>query len=183
MHKSLRWLSIWLLSLVIHSRARSEEERQGASFLSLGFTKSFSLHDAKSTSVNPALYWRYHSSDGWLSSLGLETRVSSSDLKSRPITTVGENFLYETRLWSSIYFGAGFELTLLYPTLSSERMFTKDNDRRTQIGVGGSAALVSHWSNVTSLEFKLVRWRGIGSRDYQGLCGVISISRLLNSNL
>jgi hypothetical protein len=181
MHKILLCLRIYFLSLLIYSVARSEEERQGASHLSLGLSKSFGVKEDDSTSIFPSLYWRYHSTDGWLSSIGLETRVSASDPKSRPITTIGENFLYETRLWSYFYLGAGFELTILYPTSSNDRLFTKDNDRRTQIGVGGSAALVTHWSTTTSFEFKLVRWRGIGSRDYQGLATIVSISRFLNS--
>ncbi|MEI8026431.1 MAG: hypothetical protein WCI18_08785 [Pseudomonadota bacterium] len=154
-------------------------ERRGANHLSLGFSHSFGLKQDFNDRFTPAVFWQFHSSDGWRSGLGLDSRISGSDLEARPVLTFGQNFVYEHRLWANFYSSPGFELIWLYPTVISDRIFSRDKDRTSEVGVGLSLGIINHFSATTAIEFKLNRWRGVGTRNYQGMTSLIAISRYL----
>jgi hypothetical protein len=176
-------LSLPLLMVMSFSSAFGQDsytgERRGANHLSLGFTQSFNLKTDSLERFSPAIYWQFHSSDGWRSGLGVESRVSSSDLESRRTLAMGQNFVHEHRLWSTFYMAPGFEIIWLYPTVPSERIFSKDQKRASEVGFGFSLGIINHFSATTTFELKLSRWRGIGSRNYQGFTGLLALSRYL----
>ncbi len=154
-------------------------ERRGANHLSLGFSHSFGAKQDFQDRFTPAVFWQFHSSDGWRSGLGADSRISASDLDSRPVLTLGQNFVYEHRLWSNFYSSPGFELIWLYPTVISDRFFSRDKDRTSEMGVGVSFGIINHFSATTAIELKFIRWRGVGSRNYQGTSALFAISRHL----
>lgn len=176
-------LGIQVFFSLITNKAFAEEalkgERRGANHLSLGFSHSFGLKQDVNDRLTPAVFWQFHSVDGWRSGLGVDLRISSSDLKSRQALAIGQNFVYEHRLWSNFYSAPGFELLWLYPTMTSDRIFSSDKDRHAEVGLGLSWGIIKHYSATTAFEFKLSRWRGLGSRNYQGATSLLAISRHL----
>jgi len=175
MQRILLHTLIWLGSSAF-GKALGSIERQNPNHVSFGVAQSLCLSLCKSPFYSPSVQWFFYGADGWRSSIGLELRYSASDILSRPIMTLSESFLREFRLWSSVYWGPGFEMLFLFPSQSGRNPFGKDTDRKSEMGLGLNLHLIEHFSSINALELKVSRWRGLGTKEYQGFTYLVSYS-------
>lgn len=157
-----------LVVLGLGSKAMADVERKNPNHAGIGLLKSTGLKEGKSPVFSPSAYWYFYGGDGWRSSIGFEKRYSAADPSTRSLSILTQSFLREERIWSDVYWGAGFEFMLLYPTIVGQNPFQKDPDHKTEFGIGANIHLLEHFSPEKTMEIKFSKWRGVGSRNYQG---------------
>lgn len=178
MHARYVIISI-LLVIGLGSKAVGDVERKNPNHAGIGLSKSTGLKEGKSPVFSPSAYWYFYGGDGWRSSIGFENRYSAADISPRPLSILTQGFLREQRIWADVYWGAGFEFMLLYPTLFGQNPFQKDSNRKTEFGIGADFHLLEHFSAEKTIEIKLSKWRGVGSRNYQGFSYALIFSHAL----